>query len=122
MKRNHHFLTFFLVASVVLTSFGNEGAKTATVNQIAARPADYLGTVRITGVVATVNPNKGFLLVDQHEYSECGLTCLKEAGTKKIPVQWQGEAPKVEQLVQVEGKLTRSDKGLSFSAEKVENR
>jgi hypothetical protein len=28
--------------------------------------------------------------VDKREYADCGLTCLGEPGTKKIPVRWSG--------------------------------
>lgn len=122
MKTNIYLFSLLFAASMPLIAFGEDAKKTGTVNEVAAKPSDYLGSVRITGVVATVNAGRGFLLVDQHEYSECGLSCLKESGTKKIPVQWGGESPKLEQLVRVEGTLRRSDKGLAFTADKIEKR
>jgi hypothetical protein len=122
MKTNIYLVSLLFAAAMPLVALGEDAKKTGTVNEIAAKPSDYLGAVRITGVVATVNAGKGFLLVDQREYSECGLSCLKESGTKKIPVQWGGESPKVEQLVRVEGTLRRSDNGLAFTADKVEKR
>ena len=122
MKTNIYLVSLLLAGSMPLVALGEDAKKTGTVNEIAAKPSDYLGPIRITGVVATVNAGKGFLLVDQHEYSECGLSCLKESVTKKIPVQWEGESPKLEQLVQVQGILRRSEKGLSFIADEVEKR
>lgn len=120
MKTKIYLFSLLVAVSMPLVAFGEDAKKTGTVNEIAAKPSDYLGSVRITGVVATVNAGKGFLLVDQHEYSACGLSCLKESGTKKIPVQWRGESPKLEQLVRAQGILSRSDKGLSFAAEKID--
>lgn len=120
MKPKTLFIICILAGSIPLLVFGEDAKRSSTVNQVAAKPADHLGALRIIGVVATVTPGKGFLLVDEHEYSECGLSCLKESGTKRIPVQWGGDSPKLEQLVQVQGILSRSDKGLSFAAEKID--
>jgi hypothetical protein len=93
--------------------------KTVTVNDLAAKPATYMGRVAIVGVVGTVEAGKGFVLIDNKEYSECGLSCLTEAGTKKIPVRWTGAAPKVESPVRVDGALAKTDKGLAFTATAV---
>ena len=90
-----------------------------SVNDLAEKPGEYLGPVQLVGVVAVVSQGKGFVLVDKREYVDCGLSCLAEPGTKRIPVRWTGNAPKLEQTVRVAGILSHTEKGLSFVAEEV---
>ena len=94
-------------------------ADAVTVNDLAGKPGEHLGRVQLVGVVAAVSPGKGFVLVDKREYADCGLSCLAEPGTKKIPVRWIGDAPKVEQTIRVAGILSRSEQGLSFVAQEI---
>ena len=89
------------------------------VNDLAAKPAEHLGQVQLVGVVAAVSQGNGFVLVDKREYADCGISCISEPGTKKIPVRWSGDAPKLEQAVRVEGTLRQTDKGLSLVAQEV---
>ena len=93
--------------------------KAVSVDQLAARPNAHLGRVTLVGVVASVSPRKGFLLIDAKEYKECGLKCVNEAGTKKVPVQWSGAAPKTKQAVKVEGVMAKAPKGMTFTANKI---
>ena len=93
--------------------------KPLTVNELAANPAAHFGRVSVVGVVGTVNPGKGFMLVDSREFKNCGLSCLTEPGTNKIPFIWTEVAPQVEQTVQVDGLLEKTTKGFSIKAEKV---
>jgi hypothetical protein len=72
-------------------------AGAVTVNDLVEKPGEHLGRVQLVGVVAAVSQGKGFVLVDEREYADCGLTCLAEPGTNKIPVRWSGDAPKLEQ-------------------------
>jgi len=90
-----------------------------TVNDLASKPGEHLGQVQLIGVVAAVSQGQGFVLVDKREYADCGLTCLAEPGTKKIPVRWSGDAPKLEQTVRVAGILYQSAQGLSFVAQQI---
>jgi hypothetical protein len=83
---------------------------TVTVNDLAGKPGEHLGPVRLIGVVAVVSQGRGFVLVDQREYADCGLSCLTEQGTKKIPVHWSGNAPKLEQTVRVAGILIKPER------------
>jgi hypothetical protein len=92
---------------------------TLTVNDLAGKPGEHLGPVRLIGVVAVVSQGQGFVLVDQREYADCGLSCLTEQGTKKIPVHWSGDAPKLEQTVRVAGILSQSESGLSLVAREI---
>ena len=90
-----------------------------TVNDLAGKPDEHLGQVQLIGVVAAVSQGQGFVLVDRREYADCGLSCLAEPGTKKIPVRWSGDAPKLEQTVRVAGILSKTEKGLSFVAQQI---
>ena len=90
-----------------------------TVNDLASKPGEHLGPVRLIGVVAVVSQGRGFVLVDQREYADCGLSCLTEQGTKRIPVHWSGDAPKLEQTVRVAGTLSQSENGLSLVAQEI---
>ena len=92
---------------------------TVTVNDLAGNPGEHLGQVRLIGVVAAVSQGQLFVLVDMREYADCGLSCLTEQGTKKIPVRWSGDAPKLEQTVRVAGILSQSEQGLSLVAQEI---
>jgi hypothetical protein len=94
-------------------------AGAVTVNELAEKPGDHLGRVQLVGVVAVVLPGKGFVLVDRREYADCGLTCLAEPRTNKIPVRWSGDAPKLEESIRVAGILSQSKEGLSFVAQEI---
>ena len=93
--------------------------KSVSVNELAGNPSAHMGSVTLTGVVGTVTAGKGFTVVDTREYRACGLSCLTEAGTKRIPVQWSGAPPKLEETVCVEGTLSRTEKGFSLAAQRV---
>ncbi len=93
--------------------------KPLSVDELAANPAAHSGRVSVVGVVGTVNPGKGFVLVDVREFKNCGLSCLTEPGTNKIPFLWTGATPQVKQTVQVDGILEKTAKGFSIKAEKV---
>ncbi len=93
--------------------------KPLSVNELAANPSSHSGRISVVGVVGMVNPGKGFVLIDSREFQECGLSCLTEPGTKKIPFIWTGATPQVKQTVQVDGILERTAKGFSIKAEKV---
>jgi hypothetical protein len=90
-----------------------------TVNDLAANPSAYLGQVSVIGVVAAVKAGQGFTVVDKREYADCGLSCLNEPDTRKIPVRWDGDPPKLQQTVRITGVLEKSDRGLIFSAKNV---
>jgi hypothetical protein len=94
-----------------------EGA--LSVNDLAGKPGEHLGQVQLIGGVVAVSEGQGFVLGDRREYADCGLNCLAEPGTKKIPVRWSGDVPKLEQTVCVTGMLRRSEQGLSFVAQEI---
>jgi hypothetical protein len=90
-----------------------------TVNDLAEKPDEHLGQVQVVGVVAAIAQGKGFVLVDPREYANCGLTCLAEPDTKRIPVRWIGDAPMLKQTIRVAGILSRNKEGLSFAAQEI---
>lgn len=92
---------------------------TVTVNDLASKPEEHLGQLQLVGVVAAISQGEGFILVDKREYADCGLSCFAEPATKKVPVRWSGEAPKLEQTVHVAGVLNQRAKGLSFVAQEI---
>jgi len=114
-------IAFIAVTSAAYAEEPNtpKAVKPLTVNELAANPAEHFGRVSVVGVVGTVNPGKGFMLVDSREFKNCGLSCLTEPGTNKIPFIWTEVAPQVEQTVQVDGLLEKTTKGFSIKAEKV---
>ena len=96
-----------------------KAGKPLSVDELAANPAAHSGRLSVVGVVGTVNPGKGFVLVDVREFKNCGLSCLTEPGTNKIPFLWTGATPQVKQTIQVDGILEKTAKGFSIKAEKV---
>jgi hypothetical protein len=110
---------FFTNAVVGQDQQPQTGAGVVSVDDLVRKPDDHLGQIQLVGVVAATSQGKGFVLVDKREYADCGLSCVAEPGTKKIPVRWSGDAPRLEQTVRVEGTLTQTDKGLSFVAQEV---
>ncbi len=93
--------------------------RATTVNDLASDPSAYLGQVAVVGVVAAVKAGQGFTIVDKREYAACGFSCFNEPDTRKIPVRWDGDPPKLEQTVLITGALEKSDRGLVFSAKDV---
>ena len=116
-------VAFFLVTGGVRAQGQQSHQQTlagaVTVNDLAGEPDEHLGRVQLVGVVAAVSQGKGFVLVDKREYADCGLACITERGTKKIPVRWSGDAPKLEQTIRVAGILSRTEEGLSFVAQEI---
>ena len=114
-------VAFIAVAASAFAAEPNtpKAVKPLSVDELAANPAAHSGRVSVVGVVGTVNPGKGFVLVDSREFKNCGLSCLTEPGTNKIPFVWTGATPQVKQTVQVDGILEKTAKGFSIKAEKV---
>jgi hypothetical protein len=106
-------------AQQAIDSTSPGSASATAVNDLAANPSAYLGQVAVIGVVAAVKVGQGFTIVDKREYADCGLSCLNEPDTRKIPVRWNGDPPKLQQTVRIIGVLEKSDRGLVFSAKTV---
>lgn len=70
----------------------------------------------VTGVVRTVTPEDSLLtLIDVEEFMTCGLSdcCLY------MPVRWQGDMPKMKDIVTVQGIIQATESGMVFSASKL---
>ena len=106
-------------AQQAINSTSEASSRVTTVNDLASDPSAYLGQVAVVGVVAAVKPGQGFTIVDKREYADCGLSCINEPNTRKIPIRWDGVPPKLEQTVRITGVLEKSDRGLVFSAKNV---
>ena len=102
-----------------IDSISSASSRTTTVDDLASNPVAYLGQVAVVGVVAAVKAGQGFTIVDKREYAACGLSCFNEPDTRKIPVRWDGDPPKLLQTVRITGVLEKSDRGLVFSAKNV---
>ncbi len=123
-RMKHVVVIAIAIASITASAYAAEpntprAGKPLSVDELAASPAAHSGRVSVVGVVGTVNPGKGFVLVDTREFKNCGLSCLTEPGTNKIPFVWSGVTPQVKQTVQVDGILEKTAKGFSIKAEKV---
>ncbi len=123
-KMKHLIAIIIAVVAVTAAAYAEEpnapkAGKPLSIDELAANPAAHSGRVSVVGVVGTVNPGKGFVLVDSREFKNCGLSCLTEPGTNKIPFVWTGATPQVKQTVQVDGILEKTAKGFSIKAEKV---
>lgn len=106
-------------AQQAIDSTSPTSIRATTVNDLALDPSAYLGQVAVVGVVAAVKVGQGFTIVDKREYAACGISCLNEPDTRKIPVRWEGTSPTLEQTVRITGVLEKSDGGLVFSAKNV---
>src|SRR6516164_2363526 len=106
-------------AQQAIDSTSPASGRATTVNDLASNPSAHLGQVAVVGVVAAVKAGQGFTIVDKREYGECGLSCVNEPETRKIPVRWDGDSPKLQETVRITGVLEKSDRGLVFSARNV---
>jgi hypothetical protein len=106
-------------AQQAIDSTSSASRPATTVDDLASDPSAHLGQVAVVGVVAAVKAGQGFTIVDKREYGECGLSCVNEPETRKIPVRWDGASPKLEQTVRIDGILEKSDRGPVFSAKHV---
>ena len=127
MKRKLVVLAILMIAFAVARVRADDAVNLAsstsvratTVNDMVSNPSAYLGQIKVVGVVAAVKTGQGFTIVDKREYAACGLSCVNEPDTRKIPVRWSGTSPNLEQTVQITGVLEKSDAGFVFSAKSV---
>jgi len=84
------------------------------VNQVAADPAAYSGTITVSGVMAGTSPqNPGiFGIFDLKELQCTTPNCNK----LYLPVSYQGPMPKLGDEVRVSGSFIKTSDGFVFSA------
>jgi hypothetical protein len=124
ITRMKHILVITAFAACAAAAYAAEpsthtAGNPLTIDELAVNPAAHSGRVSVVGVVGIVNPGKGFVLIDSREFENCGLSCLTEPGTNKIPFVWTGAAPQVNQTVLVDGILEKTAKGFSIKAKNV---
>lgn len=108
-----------LLATPVWSEQSAAPAKVLSVNQLAVQPDAFLGKVTVVGRVAAATMGKGFTLIDSIKCGSCATDCLTDKETRKIPFLWNGPAPTVKDVVQVEGILAKTVNGYTFTAEQV---
>jgi len=93
---------------------------TLSVDELAKNPKAFTDReITITGVVGAVVQNqKIFTIIDQSEYAECKVvTCARY----EIPIEFDDELPRPEQVVVVAGRLVQPQPGrFLFKARRVE--
>lgn len=118
---------FILLAAVILlipgAAFaGSEAGQPAlSVNQLAAKPAAFLGPILLEGRVAAVKAGTGLTLVDKLLCADCAGHCLTDPATRKLPVAWTGPVPAVGSLVLIRGTLAKTEQGYLVSGREVES-
>ena len=118
MKRNI-VLVAALVVGIALAygMFFRGDAAALQVNQVAADPAAYSGTITVSGVMAGTsaqNPNI-FGLFDLKELQCNTPNCNK----LYLPVRYQGPLPKLGDEVRVSGSIMNTGEGFVFSASEL---
>ncbi len=96
----------------------NELSGVVHVDDLAQSPEDFQGEFVLRGVVAGVRKTEGiFAIIDSREFESCGvLTCAPNT----IPVKFDGEIPNPKTMVDITGRVDRSEKGLIIDAKRVE--
>ena len=95
-----------------------EVVEVMNVDELAEAPEKFPSEVTLRAVVAGVNESEGvFSVIDSREFEKCGvLTCARYY----LPVKVEGELPKPKALLEITGKVVRSEKGLVFEANQME--
>jgi hypothetical protein len=124
MKRTSTVLLIALALLFAGTAFGGSvpaGQQAISVNQLAAKPAAFLGPIVLEGRVAAVKPGTGLTLVDKLLCADCAGHCLSDPATRKLPVAWTGPAPAVGSLVLIRGTLAKTEQGYRLSGREVKS-
>jgi hypothetical protein len=108
-----------LLTASLTTSSWCATAKPLNINELAAKPQAYIGKVNVVGRVAAVTQGKGFTLIDSANCATCTTECLTDKSTKKLPFIWAGAAPILKDVVIVQGTLSKTAKGFTFTADNV---
>ena len=117
--KKYIFIAAAVVAGIALTYalVSKGGASTLQVNQVAADPSAYSGTVTVTGIMAGTSPQ---------DPSVFGIFDIKELQCKTpncnkiyLPVKHQGVMPKPGDEVRVSGSFVKTSDGYLFAASNV---
>ncbi len=89
------------------------------VDDLAQNPERFTGQLRVVGVVASVAASQHTIgIIDSREYAECKVTTCSSF---ILPIQWTGPMPKVEDTIQVTGRIEKSGGKFIFVAKLMES-
>lgn len=88
------------------------------VDDLARNPEDFKGDIILQAVVAGVKKSKGvFGVIDRREFEEEGTLNCPDAIV--VPVKFGGSLPDLKTLVEITGRVVRTEKGLIIDARQV---
>lgn len=92
--------------------------KVAHVDELAGKPEEFKGEIQLRAVVAAVKESEGVMsVIDSREFESCGvLTCAENY----LPVKFSGKLPQPKTVVEMTGRIVKTDKGLVFEAKHVD--
>ena len=115
MKKNIILVTALVVGiTLAYALFFRGDAAALQVNQVAADPAAYSGTLTVSGIMAGTSPQNPsiFGIFDLKELNCTTANCNK----LYLPVRYQGPLPKLGDEVLVSGSFIKTSDGFIFSA------
>ena len=118
MKKKIYFVVALLVGIALSYALFFRGDSNALhVNQLAADPSAYSGTITVTGIMAGTSPQDPsvFGIFDLKELKCTTPNCNKIY----LPVKHQGAMPKPGDEVRVSGSFLKTNDGFLFSASNV---
>lgn len=92
--------------------------KVVHVDELAAKPEDFKGEIVVRAAVAAVKEAEGVMsVIDSREFESCGvLTCAENY----LPVKFTGKLPVPKTVVEITGRVAKTEKGLVFEAKRVD--
>jgi hypothetical protein len=116
LMKKYIVLAAALVVGIALAygMFFRGDAAALQVNQVAADPAAYSGTITVSGIMAGTSPQNPniFGIFDLKELNCTTPNCNK----LYLPVRYQGPMPKLGDEVRVSGSIMKTGEGFIFSA------
>ena len=90
-----------------------------SIKALMEHPEEYQGVVRLEGVVAQVDGDRGlFMLMGRQDWAACGKS--KCCVPLTVPVRGAKDLPAKETLVRVEGRVEQADGKYVLAAESVD--
>lgn len=120
------------LAAAVLAGCASGAPDALGVNAVMADPSAYTGQIAIRGVVQNVDAKgSSVTVIDETEYSTCGLTPCNSAGLLPLSLPlgdsaaegapvYEGTLPALEDVVVVVGEIKSTANGSYFDVERIE--
>lgn len=98
-------------------SESSSGASVLGVDNYMKNSKKYPGSVEVEGVVSQIISDQHLVvIIDTEEYEKCkSVTC----SLLRLPVFWEGEVPKVYDIVRVKGEIGKRDDKRLFVAKEL---